>query len=142
MKRVTALLLIVACNFLSCSKPAERGCGGADFVVLRMDDGNRRIFIQGDDDSVGDLDVLVARLKSVSAYIERCRPEWGDGWSASVFTEKKYASYKDDESVRAYVADGSWERSYLAEYSNRKGLLTRYPLHAERRSVVEMDLSH
>lgn len=141
MKTKIFLFAIITCHILSCAGLSGGPCEpSGDFVVLKEDVKNRRLFIKAKEEEIKDLDIIITRLKATGKYIEQCKSGWNDKWSISLFTEKKYASYKDDKSVRSYVIDGSWEKSYLAEYSNRKKLLTRYPLDSDKQLVDKIDL--
>lgn len=141
MKTKFFFISVIAWHFMACAALSGGPCEPTeDIIVLREDAKNKRLFVKANDETIKDIDTLTALLSSIGKYIEQCKPEWERKWSVSLFTEKKYASYKDDESVRSYVIDGSWERSYLAEYSNRKQLLTRYPLDPNKRLVDQIDL--
>lgn len=141
MKSKMFLFTIITYHILSCAAFSGTLCeSGGDFIILRQDVKNRRLFIKSNEETIKNLDAIAERLKSVSEYIEQCKPEWNDKWSISLFTEKKYASYKDDKSVRLYVMDGTWQKNYLAEYSHRKKLLTRYPLDPKKRMINEIKI--
>jgi hypothetical protein len=112
-----------------------------DFIVLNEDEANKRLFVKADHNIVQKIDEIKVILRQIDSYIKACKPGWSHQWSVSFFTEKKYAFYKDEDAVRNYVMDGSWGRNYLAEYSNRKKQLIRYPLEPQKRLIDKIDLS-
>lgn len=129
----SALLLLIA----GCAAAQEIGpeacladvLGPANLVSLDAD--NRRVFAVYDDDASTRDAAIAARLRLMTI----CFPEssgWLGNWSASFFADRKYADYKDAESVRAFVISGEWEQAYLAEYRHADGQVLFDPLTAPR----------
>jgi hypothetical protein len=45
----------------------------------------------------------------------------------SLFTDAKYAGYKDEKNIIPYHEDNSWAKAYVAEYDSQANTLISYP---------------
>jgi hypothetical protein len=108
--------------------------------VVRVDERQegRRVFLQESQEVVNSLSSrkraqeYVGFLKS---WVKACKPTWKEKWSASVFSDGKYAAYKDEKQVEQFLKDGTWIRNYLVEYDNDSGVLTIYPALPEKKAI-------
>lgn len=133
---IGAIPILVSAIFSGCTwAHADKVCTPrAGLSLVRIDQPNERLFVQASPEVVSDLRNVRALLRQAKEYVERCQKTWSRNWSISIFSEAKYAGYKDEKEIRKYVMDGSWERAYLGEYDNQYGLLVRYPLHMSKRT--------
>jgi hypothetical protein len=106
--------------------------------VVRIDEGNQRVFIQAKPGVVRRREELKRLLTDARTFVQKCRPAWSDRWWVSLFSEAKYAGYKDDKEVLQYVRDGSWSLKYLGEYESEKGLFVMYPVQPQKRSELRL----
>jgi hypothetical protein len=132
------LILIQTVSGLALSNGPSKPPG--DLVIFKEDENNTRLFIKANEPIIENLSTIIEIIKSARTYIYKNKPHWGDKWSLSFFAEKKYAAYKDDETVRDYVVNGSWGRNYLAEYSNSEKILVRYPVNYKKRLKNQIKL--
>lgn len=101
--------------------------------IEKVDAQAHRMFIGGQDSL--DPEDADAEIKDLSAYVRKCYPDWGNHWSLSFFRDRKLAGYKDEPQLASAVADGSWEKSYVAEYTNETGQLVLTPLLKSRQTI-------
>jgi len=90
--------------------------------VVRMDERNHRLFL-------ADKTILASDLKDNLYQIARCfdNTTWNKDWALSVFSETKYAGYKDEETIIPYHKDNRWAQSYRFEYDHQTRTLTLNP---------------
>lgn len=112
--------------------------------VVRMDEreqGFHRLFVQ---ESPKIVEKVLSRqgaqryADGVKSWIMACKPDWGDKWGLSVFSDAKYAGYKDDKKIEQYLKDGTWPHQYLVEYDNSSGTLTIYPVLPAKRATHKL----
>jgi len=134
--RVERFWLIASAIFLfsalASSPPLAKNetstCGGARSPqIARLDDSGKRVFVISNLREVQTRTSAKAEVVAVAAGVHRCRPDWGTAWSASFFTNAKYAGYKTEASLRKYVEDGTWGRAYVAEYDASSAKMTLLP---------------
>jgi len=101
--------------------------------VVRVDENNKRLFVTADE--LGSRSKASPVLRLMRAYVAKCRPGWGRRWSASFFTNRELAGYKDEQSPKV-LQDGSWAKAYLAEYENETDRLTLHPALPKERKVL------
>lgn len=106
--------------------------------VVRVDDRNERLFVVASDSDVANMPTVKKMVREADAYVAACKGAWSAKWSVSVFSDKKYAAYKDEDQVAPYLQSGEWATAYLAEYDNSNGQLTRFPLQ-QRRNEVQLE---
>ncbi len=123
------------CLFLCVIAIWATGCAGAVYnrtavcienafnvKVVRIDGKNHRLFVAGKD-------VTAADIKLKLHIIEKCciSLKWGEDWALSVFTEEKYAGYKDETRMLPYHAGNAWAKAYILEYDHLTRRLIKNP---------------
>jgi hypothetical protein len=121
---VIFLFIAVGCNAESHSLVEAQKCveNTLGYRVVRIDERNHRFFLSGS----------AAKAKSIELKIDQLRQcfsssDWSGVWSLSVFSDEKYAGYKDEKDIVHYHADNSWANAYIAEYSEDTHELVSYP---------------
>lgn len=100
--------------------------------VVSLDAANHRAFVVYEGDAAQSDSTIISRLRRMAG----CFPEtssWHEDWSASFFSEHKFADYKDAEAVRPFVITGEWAQAYLAEYNHADHQVIFDPVTAPRR---------
>ncbi|WP_141699283.1 hypothetical protein [Candidatus Thiosymbion oneisti] len=127
---ISKLLIVIsaaAISGLGCA--ATHSSEAADCVenilnvdIVRIDETNHRFFI------VGNM-IKALDIKNNLVQINRCfvGTPWKDDWALSVFTEAKFAGYKDEEHIIPYHSDNSWAKAYTMEYDRFTKTLTINP---------------
>lgn len=119
----------------------EPGCKSDDAAkIVRIDDRNERIFVIAQVWQFNTTAKARKLLLPLQASLKQCRPDWGKTWAVSFFSNAKYAGYKSDENVAALVANGSWAKSYLAEYERQTQRLILYPAERDRIKFLRVPL--
>ena len=90
--------------------------------VVKIDKRNHRFFIASHKLEVNDIALNIEKLRACFSA-----SSWKNPWSLSVFSEEKYAGYKDEGHIVQYHEDNSWAKAYVAEYSEESGELMSYP---------------
>jgi len=96
--------------------------GQDDFV--RMDEQNKRFFIIR---SRLDIEATWILVKKNQQFLDRYFQDWSHRWALSIFSNRKFAGYKDNPALLPFVQSGEWARGYLAEYDAATGILTLDP---------------
>jgi len=106
-------------NSASTKKCVEKVLG---VDVVRVDDRNHRFFIASKK-------IDASAIKGNIAGLEECfkSTEWQQDWSLSVFTEAKYAGYKDEPNIIQYHKNNLWAKAYLLEYDHANKSLIKNP---------------
>lgn len=93
-----------------------------DVKVVKIDYENKRLFVSSNT-------VRSEKIKSNLNELKMCfsSHKWKGLWSLSLFSESKYAGYKDEESIIQYHSDNSWATAYIAEYDSENNILTSSP---------------
>ncbi|WP_138548156.1 hypothetical protein [Pseudoalteromonas ruthenica] len=88
------------------------------FEVVRTDSLNHRFFV------VPNTQFSVDSTSHLA--LDQCFDEmsWQDDWSISVFSNAKYAGYKDEKDIIPLHADNKWTNAYLAEIDSSGVTLT------------------
>ncbi|KJY95776.1 hypothetical protein CWC12_01405 [Pseudoalteromonas ruthenica] len=88
------------------------------FEVVRTDPINNRFFV------VPNTQFSVDSTSHLA--LDQCFDEmsWQDDWSISVFSNAKYAGYKDEKDIIPLHADNKWINAYLAEIDSSGVTLT------------------
>lgn len=131
--RVVLFLSALVSSAVTATPPgpasADPECRSSDEItVVRTDDRNHRSFVVRPPTTVESQKSLADVVARAEALIAHCRPQWGSDWRLSVFSEEKYAGYKDEPQILPYVRDGHWAESYLAECSVKDRRCVTYPL--------------
>jgi len=113
-------------------------------IVRIVEGGTRvpRLFIQEAPRRVANMQLheeASMYIKGLREWVRRCRPQWNNRWHASLFSDAKYAGFKDEEALEPHVRDGSWQKNYLAEYEEQACKLTLYPLLPKRVKVIRVN---
>jgi hypothetical protein len=110
------------------------------FEVFRIDEPSRRFFVPGASDDLESFPRATAVLRQIHAYATKCHPAWGEDWSASFFTDRKLAGYKDDRDIAPFLRDGSWAEGYVADFDDGLAQLTLHPALSKNRQVFSINL--
>lgn len=78
--------------------------------VVKIDKENQRLFIVS---PTVDAQDIADHIKELQACFES--NGWCTNWSLSLFSDEKYAGYKDDPAIIPYHEDNSWAKGYIAE---------------------------
>jgi hypothetical protein len=134
--------LAVAGPLMAASSTLAQSCkSGPPLNVVRVDEkstGVRRIFVQEAPEfgqKLKSRSRALEYVRRVQRWVRVCKHQWGDDWQASLFSDARYAGYKDEKRVEPFLINGTWARNYLAEYDNRSGVFTLYPLLPEKMLV-------
>jgi hypothetical protein len=100
---------------------------------VRFDDSVKRVYIvPATKIDVTESDLMLV-LRRTERVVAQCRSYWGSDWSISVFSDERYATFKDNPKIKDYVTDGRWAAGYLAEYAYQFRFLTMWPEVPEKR---------
>lgn len=83
--------------------------------IVRVDNKNQRLFVVNKNLTP---EIFGSQLKSIKLCLNNS--EWTDDWAISVFTEKKYAGYKDERNIIPLHKDNEWAKGYKLEYLNSR----------------------
>lgn len=90
----------------------------------RIDWRNERLFVVARQPRVG-----AERLRAAFAELASCLRGANMGnWKVSLFSDRRFAGYKDEATIVAYVRSGEWAAGYLGEYDGASGILTLDPV--------------
>ncbi len=90
--------------------------------VVRVDEQNKRLFVVHPTLTSEEFNANLAGIKACIGG-----KAWGDDWAISVFTDQKYAGYKDEKSIIPFHKDNAWAKAYRFEYSNSESKLLKSP---------------
>lgn len=90
--------------------------------VVRVDDKNHRFFVVSRQTKASD-------IKDNLSQLEKCflNTEFQPDWALSVFTDAKYAGYKDEEKIIPFHKNNMWAKSYVLEYDQASRSLIKNP---------------
>ena len=134
------ILVVVSLELVSCGWVKDR-CGyPKNFIILKLDKKSKRVFIQSTVEEITDLVYAELLIREIDSYMQTCRSDWSNEYAVSFFTDRKYAGYHDDESLQPFILDGTWEKSYLAEFDKFVSTLVRFPMDPKRTQVDKVEL--
>lgn len=81
--------------------------------VVRIDNINQRLFLANKDMTP---DFLSSKLNKIKSCLKDSG--WSNDWAISVFTEAKYAGYKDEKNIIPLHKNNEWAKAYKLEYLN------------------------
>ena len=125
---VAVLVATVRC---SAADPADLGScfesayGSAAFV--KLDERNKRVFLAWPGTALPSKEETSALVRKAESCVLG-QPRWAGVYSLSVFSERKFAGYKTDDSILPFVKSGEWDGAYLIEYDRATTELTTLPL--------------
>jgi hypothetical protein len=90
--------------------------------VVRVDDKNHRFFV------VSNI-IKSSDIKDNLIQLEKCfvDTKWQPDWALSVFTDSKYAGYKDEEKIIPFHKQNMWAKAYVFEYDHASRNLIKNP---------------
>lgn len=90
--------------------------------VVRVDNKNHRFFV------VSSI-IKTSDIKDNLKQLEKCfiGTKWQPDWALSVFTDSKYAGYKDEEKIIPLHKQNMWAKAYLFEYDHASRNLIKNP---------------
>ncbi|OLB32001.1 MAG: hypothetical protein DMG41_12305 [Acidobacteria bacterium] len=134
------LFLLVSVPTADPQTPSET-CKSDDAAnIVQMDERNERVFAVTSLDRINTVAKARKVLLSLQKTLKQCRPTWGNTWSVSFFSDRKYAGYKHDDNMKPFVRDGSWSRAYLGEYERVEGKLSLHPADPNRLKFLKVPL--
>ena len=137
---VALLFLLVSLPTADPQTPSET-CQGDDAAnIVQIDERNERVFVVTSLDTINTAARARKVLLSLQKTLKQCRATWGNTWSVSFFSDRKYAGYKHDDNMKPFVRDGSWSRAYLGEYERAEGKLTLHPADPNRLKFLKVPL--
>jgi hypothetical protein len=74
-------------------------------------------------------------VSELREWVRHCKPDWKKRWTASFFSDAKYAGYKTEQSSADSLG---WGKAYLAEYDEQARTLKLYPLSRTRMVTVSV----
>lgn len=90
------------------------------YLVVKVDSLNHRFFaIQQEKNKKNKQELLT---KFSECFINT---PWEGDWNISLFSEKKFAGYKDQNDIIPYHKGNQWAAAYLAEFSSNS--MVKYP---------------
>jgi hypothetical protein len=93
-----------------------------DSKIVKADNKNQRLFVV-DEDLTPEL--LSSKLSSIKLCLKNSA--WNNDWAISVFTEEKYAGYKDEKNIIPFHKNNEWAKAYKIEYLNSSGTMIQDP---------------
>lgn len=125
MRGTNGFAVLVFAALAGCASAAQE-CRTPQNVV-RVDERNERLFVEASELDVTSPEAAKTLIQGAESYIHACRTAWTTKWSVSVFSDRKYAGYKDEQSLLPHVQSGAWQQAYLAEYDRADGSLVLFP---------------
>lgn len=89
-----------------------------DSEKVKVDNLNQRLFII---DKNLTAQILSSKLNKIKICLKNS--SWNSDWAISVFTEEKYAGYKDDKNIIPFHKNNEWAKAYKIEYLNSSGII-------------------
>jgi hypothetical protein len=129
MKAIALMLLLAPVQGLSESQAEEKCSKVKSAQIVRVDDRSKRFFVRIRPDQISTKRKAGSVLLSLQEKITACYPHLGKEWSASFFSDERYADYKTefiDKPSSISIAD--WSDHYIGEYERKKQRLTLYPM--------------
>jgi hypothetical protein len=94
----------------------------ADMKVARIDKKNHRIFAIPEQRSE---EAILSQVRSSAECFSNSN--WSNDWSISLFTNEKYAGYKDEQHIVPYHRNNEWAKAYLGEYDGHSQTYASFP---------------
>jgi hypothetical protein len=136
----SALALLSASGMVAQTPPQESCKSDDSAKIIRIDDRNERIFVIAQVNQINSTAKARKLLLSLQVSLKQCRPGWGRTWSVSFFSDPKYAGYKSDDNMAAFVASGNWSKAYLGEYERQTQRLIMNPAEREKIRFLKVPL--
>lgn len=93
-----------------------------DIKKVKIDNKNQRLFVIGKNLNA---EVICSKLNNIKLCLKDSA--WNSDWAISVFTEEKYAGYKDDKNIIPFHKNNEWAKAYKIEYLNSSGTIIKDP---------------
>lgn len=90
--------------------------------IVRIDNKNQRLFVINKNMTP---EFLGSKLKNIKLCLKDS--EWDDDWAISIFSEEKYAGYKDEQNIIPLHKNNEWAKAYKLEYLNSNGIIILTP---------------
>ena len=129
---ITRLLLVnvlLSCCFLSTACAADLSNVNIECIKnilgtkeVKVDNKNQRLFVTGKNLTA---EILISKLNNIKLCLKNS--SWNSDWAISVFTEAKYAGYKDDKNIIPFHKKNEWAKAYKIEYLNSSGIIIKDP---------------
>ncbi len=87
-----------------------------------MDKKNHRYFVIQRETSMASDKELHSELSTCFA-----KTDWGNDWHISLFSEARFAGYKDEKKIIPLHKNNQWSKAYLAEYDGIMNSVTKQP---------------
>lgn len=93
-----------------------------DTENVKVDNKNQRLFVA---DKNLTAHIFSSKLNKIKLCLKNS--SWDSDWAISVFTEEKYAGYKDDKNIIPFHKNNEWAKAYKIEYLNSSGIIIKNP---------------
>lgn len=90
--------------------------------VVRIDERNHRFFLASKTLKARDIKLNISKVEQCLAY-----SYWKTDFALSLFTEAKFAGYRDEANIIPWHKGNHWAKAYVAEYNHRSKSLLRNP---------------
>jgi hypothetical protein len=137
IKKIGLLFLIFQLLGIDCVLENNLRNENMYFEIVKIDERNERLFVVIELKIIKNFKLTEEVIEQAWVFINKNKPSWSNRWNVSFFSDKKYASYKDD----IKVSKGSWRENYLAEYKNENNLLILFPLRPNKRVEFKTKLN-
>lgn len=90
--------------------------------IVKEDERNHRFFLVS-------TKIKAKDILDNQSQLEECfvNTEWQFDWALSVFTDVKYAGYKDEERIMPFHKKNMWAKAYVLEYDQMSKSLIESP---------------
>nr|WP_319395073.1 hypothetical protein [uncultured Desulfobacter sp.] len=132
MNNLNSKLAIIFCLVSIFTVSCSAGMNGTPSVtcvenilkanVVRVDDINHRFFVVSNTIKASDIKNNLSSLRKCFAGTN-----WHPDWVLSVFTDSKYAGYKDEETIIPFHKQNMWAKAYIFEYDQANRSLIQNP---------------
>ena len=91
-------------------------------IIVKVDNKNERLFVVNKDLTP---ELLSTKLSSIKSCLKDSA--WANDWAISIFTEEKYAGYKDEKNIIPFHKNNEWAKAYKIEYLNSSSTIIKNP---------------
>ncbi|MEN8179212.1 MAG: hypothetical protein ABFS39_11440 [Pseudomonadota bacterium] len=127
INKILVFIIVVTTSAIGCTTTLNRESVNCierilNVEVVRIDEKNHRYFIVSKE-------IKALDVKNKINIMDKCfsNTPWQRDWALSVFTEAKYAGYKDEQKIIPYHIDNTWAAAYTVEYDHFTKSLIKNP---------------
>lgn len=119
---ISVFLMIQSCAAVSQTEISVCFEAKANMSIVKIDERNHRFFAIPKQLSE---EVIVSKIKSSAECFNNS--SWSNNWNVSVFSNEKYAGYKDEPRIIPYHKNDEWAKAYLGEFDGSSQTYTSFP---------------